>query len=317
MAIDFALLRMLSDGNIHSGVLLGERLDVSRPAIWKKIQQINALGIKVETIARQGYRLQQQINWLDAKQLAHSLTLNTQDVFVFDTIGSTNDFVMANLDYKKQPYMLALAEMQTQGRGRHGSKWLSPIGQNIYLSIGVAYAAIVPDIATLSLAISIRVAEQLRKLGVHAWVKWPNDIFYDNRKLGGFLIESRLESHGPCHVVVGMGLNLWLSESDQKSLDRPSAYIQQSKHLSRNFLLQEIIPGLNELLLNYHKLGFQQHYERWSEFDLLRDRTIQIIDGDKVHEGIAKGINRDGSLILQTSSGVKNIYSGEASIGAL
>ena len=118
--------------------------------------------------------------------------------------------------------MVCFAEHQSAGKGRRGRQWVSPFGSNIYMSIlwrfqqdGIACTA------GLSLAVGVAVIRALKTYGFNeVGLKWPNDIYCQGKKLGGILIEVSGEADGPCAVIIGLGLNLFLPEIQGQTITR-------------------------------------------------------------------------------------------------
>src|SRR5690606_35135199 len=126
-------------------------------------------------------------------------------------VGSTNDWAFELLQSARaaDEVVVCLAECQRSGRGRRGRSWISPFGDNLYLTLAYREPGGVAAVDGLSLVVGISVARALERLGASGIkLKWPNDVFWGDRKLGGILVELRGELATDCHVVIGVGVNV-------------------------------------------------------------------------------------------------------------
>jgi BirA family biotin operon repressor/biotin-[acetyl-CoA-carboxylase] ligase len=168
----------------------------------------------------------------------------------------------------------------------------------------------------LSLVIAIAVERALSELGVDdSKLKWPNDIYLDNKKLAGILLEVSGEYSGHCQVVIGVGLNIKLSEYDAESIDQPWA--QLSEHLGgvdRNTIAATVINHLIKASEQFEKQGFESFQSFWTPRDAFLNRDVDLVLPHKVRSGIARGVNAKGELLLQTDMGLETINAGELSL---
>ena len=133
-------------------------------------------------------------------------------VHLFDSLDSTNDWALGEIANNRVLPFLCIAEHQRGGRGRRGKRWLSPAAANIYMSLAWQFELPASEIGVLPLAQGVAVIRALETIGIHnAWLKWPNDVLVDNRKIAGVLVETR-NFHGGCKLVIGIGLNYCMPE---------------------------------------------------------------------------------------------------------
>ncbi len=314
------ILKLLAPGEAISGELLGEALDISHNAVWKYLSQFRQLGLEVQAIPGSGYQLSRPLELLDKAIILQSLNdsgINLPgELLIKDSTGSTND------DLIKQPLdqqhgCLILAEHQTAGRGRRGRSWVSPFGRNIYLSLGWRFDNSVSQLAGLSLLAGLVVAEVLATFGVSdARLKWPNDILRIKgegfAKLGGCLVEIQGDISGPCQVCIGIGLNFELPEDTQ--LDQDWIDLSDQQHLSRNKIIAQIVQILLQVLPQFSANGLAAYTTRWNALHAFADRQITVNSGSTSLNGVAKGIDEQGALLLEDHAGVKKIHSGELSL---
>ena len=201
-----ALLKCLSDGEFHSGEDLGEMIGVSRAAISKHIKGIQEWGLDIYRVQGKGYKLANQLDMLDQEKL--SAPSPDASLELIPIIGSTNQHLLERTNTLESG-SVCIAEYQAAGRGRRGREWVSPFGANLYLSMYWRLDAGMAAAMGLSLVVGVAVVEALEEMGVEGIkLKWPNDLYHNDKKLAGILVELSGQSGGAAHIVIGLGLNL-------------------------------------------------------------------------------------------------------------
>jgi BirA family biotin operon repressor/biotin-[acetyl-CoA-carboxylase] ligase len=319
-----SLLTLLADGRLHSGEWLAERLGVSRTAVWKGITRLRARGVAIDALPRRGYALASAVELLDEqgiraaiadRQIARlrSLTLK------FD-VDSTNSRLLACLPPPEGLADVMLTEMQHAGRGRRGRHWAAPFGGCIAMSMGWSFCDTAKASPALSLCVGVAVSRALARAGAAGiGVKWPNDLWLHDRKVGGVLIELRAESSGPAHVVIGIGLNVALTPAVRRQLEAPGVRVAAVADAcaaapSRNLIAGAIIDELLSMLVRFERDGFSAYRDAWTSLDVLRDRPAQILMGNTVVCGTARGVDSQGALQLERDGRLQTFVSGEASL---
>lgn len=317
------LLSLLADGEFHSGTELAAVLGVSRTAVWKHLQALAEFGVEVIGISGKGYKLAYRLQLLDRKLIGSYLDEKAGALIsrldIYPIIASTNAYLMEIAHRSPESGRVCLAEYQTAGKGRRGRAWVSPFGHNIYLSILWHYPDGPAAIAGLSLAVGVAVVRALHKLGVReVGLKWPNDIYWQDRKLGGILIEVSGESSGPCSAVIGLGLNLYLPQQQAAAIEQ--AWVDLRQILGdgvidqRNRLVASMLNEIVPVLANFDQNGLHHFIQEWRNFDCLLGRTVTIFIGQQRYDGIVKGVDDQGLLLLEDSAGRTRAYaSGEVS----
>lgn len=306
------LVDALADGQWHSGEDLAARSDITRAALAKRIEKLRDWHLQIEARQGLGYRLSSPLERLDAARLRQWMPRGVT-LEVLAVADSTNTRLLEQ-GGAEDPQVL-LAELQTGGRGRRGRVWVSPFGANLYLSIGWTFAHWPPALSALSLAVGVSCARVLRGLGVDIGVKWPNDLWVAGRKLGGILIEPRGETGGPCRAVIGVGLNLAMSASQATDIAQPWISLNQvlSTPIARNVLAVELIGALFAALRQFESSGFDSFLADWSHFDLTANRNVRIESIPPLN-GVARGIDASGALIVEATGSRHIIHSGEVSL---
>jgi BirA family biotin operon repressor/biotin-[acetyl-CoA-carboxylase] ligase len=315
------LLTLLSDQQFHSGEELGERLGISRAAVSKQMAHWREQGLELDVVNGKGYRLRQPLEWLDRAGILAAMSPEARalstDLLIERKTGSTNDVVMQRLRERPQSGLICLAEQQTAGRGRRGRSWVSPPGCNFYGSLSWTFAEGFAAVEGLSLAVGVAVAEALERLGAAGLgLKWPNDLMLGDRKLGGVLLEMQGEAGGPCHLVVGVGINFYLSPEVAAGIDKPVTDLRAvlGQAVARNRATGIVLESLLLLLRDYARLGFAGWRERWLARDISRGLPVSIVGLAEAIDGVAQGVDGQGALLVQTGRGLQVIHGGEVSL---
>ncbi len=201
---DLLLAGFLSSTETRSGQSIAAELGCSRTAVWKQVGALRALGVGIDAVPGQGYRLREALELLDRERILAAMGASRAalgNVRVLATCDSTND-VVRKLGRDEAHGAAVLAERQTAGRGRHGRRWHSPFARNLYLSLGWIFERGVAELGGLPLVVALAATRAIRGAGLRAQgVKWPNDLVVDGRKLGGCLVEIQGDANGPCRAV--------------------------------------------------------------------------------------------------------------------
>jgi BirA family biotin operon repressor/biotin-[acetyl-CoA-carboxylase] ligase len=195
-----------------------------------------------------------------------------------------------------------------------GRSWISPFASNIYLSIAWQFAHGSERLAGFSLVVALAIVRALNRLGLQgAGIKWPNDVLWKQAKLAGVLIEANGEMHGPTRVVVGLGLNVKMPAQAAKNIDQPWTDLCHAQiSVTRNRIAVHLIEELLQIITTFEEHGFPHFMDEWAERDLCLNRHVIIATSDKIqYEGIARGVDSMGLLLLEQSGGIKAYASGD------
>lgn len=306
------LLKRLACAPHHNRVALAAHFDVSDEVLGQWLGELSAQGVAV-SCAGTVVALQTDIDWLDlgcVKQHSKQpfkveLSLETE---------STN----ADLQHRGSQaciHQLALTtEHQRAGRGRLGRVWQSPIAQNIALSVGWQFNRSAMSLEGLSLAVGAALAQALeRSFGVSLSLKWPNDLYLNDCKCGGILVDVSGDLTQSCTVIVGVGLNVAITRQAGDTIDQPWAALSSmiEGDVSRSAILGVMLDALSAALQSYETGGFEQWRASFSARDWLAGQAV-IIEGGTEMTGRAAGVNSEGAMLVQTAEGVLPIYAGEA-----
>lgn len=320
-----AVLRLLADGERHSGQQLAASLGISRAAVWKQVQTLRRLGLETMAVRGAGYRLERPIELLTRSVIEGFLSATArrqlERLELFTVLESTNTFLLSGSRPATRKVAVCLAEMQSAGRGRRGRAWLAPLGGGLCLSIAAVFATQPEDLAALGLAAGV-IARRVvvASTGLPVQLKWPNDLLVHDRKLGGILVELSAESHGPCFVVIGVGINV---SAVPRLHPGDGAWIPGAIDLaaasgaappSRNRLAADLIEAYTGLLADYETRGFAGYHAEFTDGDYLCGRRIAAEGARGTTEGCAMGVGLDGALLIETANGVARIVAGDVSV---
>ena len=251
---------------------------------------------------------------ISARLTAQSLT--AWQLVVKPVVTSTNDIVREYDERGEGHGVAVMAEEQTRGRGRRGRTWHSPAGANLYCSIGWHFSGPLEALSGLSLSVGAMVAEAcLGVCGADLQLKWPNDLYAGDQKVGGVLIEMLGARDNAQAAVIGIGLNVSMSADDGASIDRPWTDLSTAsgRDIDRNELASAVLHQLAEGLAQIDQQGCAPWLNLWRRRDYLRGRAI-VVDGSPPVAGIAAGVSDTGALVIETESGRQEVSGGEASV---
>ena len=264
------------------------------------------LGVMIEVVNK---------NPLDKEKILSKLSNEFRSKVVleiFDTISSTNDYLLRKEKNKDKDIKICIAEEQTKGRGRRGKSWISPKFKNIYFSLNSYLKK--EDLSGLSIAVALSVSKVLKKINVMSLIKWPNDLLVGNKKICGILIETAKVGE-LTKVVIGIGINVNMEYSELIDQEWTSIKLEKKQSVDRNSIITEMINQLCITLNKFEQEEFDYFINKFTSLDLLKDKQFTL--KDKPNETfIGKGIDNKGLLIAQNlkDQRIVKFSSGEVSL---
>lgn len=316
------ILDALKDGEFHSGESLGDILGVSRTAVWKQLQKLEEIGLQVESVKGTGYRVVNGIDLLKKEDISAYLRESNRNkprsIELFQSLDSTNKYLREQAEKSDYSGCVVLAERQTSGRGRRGKAWASPFAANIYMSILWDFEQGAQALEGLSLAVGVAVRRALIELGLEdVRLKWPNDIYVGNKKLGGILLEMIGDPAGYCSVVIGVGINVSMPASMAVDIDQPwtDCCSESDAPIGRSRLAALLIDNIFDILKDFERLGFAGYRDEWQEADAFKGQQGTISTPRDSISGTVMGVDNSGAVQLKMMSGeVKSFIGGELSL---
>ena len=307
-----------TDGYV-SGQELCDRLGVSRTAVWKVIGQLREEGYEIEAVRSRGYRLCGAGDVLSEAEIASVLETKSlgRNLRFIDEIDSTNNEIRRMAENGAPDGTLAIAEIQTAGKGRRGRAWTSPRGSGIWMSFllrpdfAPEYASMLTLVAAMAVEKGIREQTEL-----DCQIKWPNDIVLNGRKICGILTEMSTEEDSIRYVVVGIGINVNTKDFPEEISKTATSLAIETGHIVRR------APLVASILKAWE--GFYETYKKTLDLSLLKEeynshlvnigREVKVLAPKGDYLGISHGITDTGELIVETNGEMREVMSGEVSV---
>ena len=310
-------------GDYVSGQELCDQFGVSRTAVWKAIGQLKKEGYGIEAVRNKGYCLVSEGGIYGQHELESRMDTKWagHPVIFYDALPSTN--LQAKLDAENGAAegTLLVADMQTAGRGRRGRSWSSPGGTNAYFTLIIKPDFRVELASMVTLVMGLAVADGIRKTcGVEACIKWPNDIVIGGKKVCGMLAEMSAERDYIHYVVIGVGINVGQQAFPAEIADMATCLQEECGHrVSRAELVANVMKEFEasyEIFQREGSLkGLMEHY---NSLLVNRDREVRVLAPGAEFQGISKGINDTGELLVEKEDGtISKVYAGEVSVRGL
>ena len=309
----FDIIHLLNNKDFISGEILSQKLNISRTAIWKKIQILKKLGYSIESVKNKGYRLISRPDIPISEEVLFNLNTDIigKKIYYFKSIPSTNLYAKELINKNAIEGTVVVSDIQTKGRGRKDRKWFSPEGGLwfsiiLYPNIPIQYAMFV------TMAMSVSLTQAINKLtGLYPVIKWPNDLLLNGKKICGILTELDAEMDRINYSIVGVGINVNNSMKNElidKAISICNVY---NRKISRVELLRLILYYFD---INYLKIISNEYkYIRdlWFSNTNIIGKNVRL-KGEKTDvEGVVVNIDDNGYLILKTNNKNIRVVSGD------
>ena len=304
------LIEILADGEFHSGEELAASFGITRAGINKYMKVLREWGLDFTSVQGKGYCLIAPIDLIKKCKIDHYYQADSR-CEILPIIDSTNQYLLDKIGQLRSGDS-CVAEFQSKARGRRGRKWFSPFGSNLYFSMYWQLEQGVAAAMGMSLVVGIVIADTLRELsGQDIKVKWPNDLYLNDQKLAGILIELAGKTGDCAHAIIGIGVNLMMTNPDPNIVNQKWANLGK---VDRNLLVARIVKNLNIKLSEFEKQGLAPFISDWNRLDNFANRPVKLLIGDNIIRGIAKGINEQGALMLEQDGKIHAHIGGEISL---
>ncbi|MDX2493916.1 MAG: biotin--[acetyl-CoA-carboxylase] ligase [Desulfuromusa sp.] len=297
-----------------SGQEISRALNISRAAVWKQVEVLRGLGFEIEAKHSLGYRLLAAPDLLLASEIERGLNcqLIGRSVISLPETDSTNAQARRLAEEGAIEGTVVVADQQSAGRGRRGRRWESPHGVNLYCSILLRPQIPVQQAPQLTFLTAVAVAETLQELcQCSPEVKWPNDILIDGAKISGLLNEMNAETEQIHFVILGVGVNLNMTESqfpDVLNYPATSAFLETGQPIDRLKFLRFFLQRLDLYYTEFLQEGFTPIRRRWETLCNMINRQVEVNQS----RGTVVGLDADGALRLQLDNGqIERILAGD------
>lgn len=313
------ILKILRQADTYiSGQELCSQLGVSRTAVWKVIQQLKDEGYGIEAVSSKGYTVTSYPDVMTAAEIGSLLPEHAlfSNIHYKSVVGSTNDEAKLMAENGAPEGTLVVTECQEKGKGRLGRTWVSPSGENIYMSFVLRPQIEPTNASMLTLIAAMAVLDAIHNQGIDAKIKWPNDIVNDGKKLCGILTEMSSQMECINYIVVGIGINVHQRTFDERiQATAASLDLAAGKTVKRSQVIADVLTAFE----HYYQL-----FLKTKDLSLLKDsynaqlvnmgKQIRIIDRSGERCGISAGIDDSGCLIAEIDGKTEHIMSGEVSV---
>lgn len=321
---ELIILRELlaKEAGFVSGSALASKLGVSRVAVWQHMEKLRGQGFGFQAIRARGYRLTKRPTQLNSTFIEALSKGRAQDcsIVLLDEIDSTNDEAARQLAAGRTAPFVVIARKQTKGRGRFGRTWHSDKVGNIYASFGFRPQLSPEAMQTFTLWMGVNVCDLVSQFSKAVpSLKWPNDLLFHGRKAGGMLTEARIDSDMIRELVFGIGLNVNAAD-DTLPADLAKRATSLSEQSSGPLDLNRFAAALTGRVLEAYDIFTQgKHREKlpdmWQKYDLLRGKTVAVLQGACRFVGTAAGIDDEGALLLRDEGGsLQRFRAGEVTL---
>ena len=298
------------------------KLDLDDDSATNLISQLQQLGLPIITSDKDEIFLAKHIQPLAIEliktQLSENITEELDFLPVFLTLDSTNQHFKNTKSELSELTRVCLAEHQASGRGRRSKQWVSPLASNIYLSLHTRLKIPLKQIGGLSLVVGISIIDGLKRLGIKGLeIKWPNDIYWEDKKLAGILIESTKIQENCVELIIGLGINVDMPESNAKEIDQAWVDLNNitGDQVCRNKVVASIIDQLISNINKYQQCGLEAFMSQWQELDYLFQKSIVVKSPDGTEKiGKAVGVNEQGELLMDLGGQIECIHAGDISV---
>lgn len=315
------ILQLLNDADSYiSGEEISNKLGVSRTAIWKVINSLKEKGYKIESVTRKGYKLISSPDILGEEEIHYNLNtrLIGQKIITFDQIGSTNQEAKKLALEGMEEGTVIIADEQIAGKGRRGRNWVSPPGTGIWMSMILRPDTQPENASMITLVAGLAVCKAIHQItSMKALIKWPNDIVINGKKICGILTEMNSEIDFINFVVVGIGINVNISEFPPE-LDNiaTSLMLEGNEKYKRKTLVKKILEEFEECYNKYLQTeDLQGIVDDYNSYCVNIGKEVKVISKSEEITGKVKCVTQKGELIIIGSNGDDIlITSGEVSV---
>lgn len=308
MALKNKVLAVLEEnkGKSVSGNEIAKSVGMTRSAVWKAVKQLRSEGYTILAATNKGYCLTEDNDFMSEQSIFEHLTTVQigRKTDIFRSIDSTNNFAKSLAQLGAEHGTTVISEVQSQGKGRMGRSFHSPIGLGIYMSVVLRPKLSVEHSLLITSCVAVAVSEAIEKVtGLECSIKWVNDIYVGNKKLCGILTEAsvNVEQGGLDYAVVGIGLNVHNTNFPKQISDiATSLYMETGEKFSKSILVAEILNSLEAHLENIRDKSFIEEYRRRSN---LIGKRIEITHNDEVTQAECIGIDEICRLLVRYDNG--------------
>ncbi len=302
------------------GELLTGATRLSRAGVWKHIHYLRHQGFGITASIKKGYCLTEIPDRLFPALIQTGLETKivAREVYYFESIDSTNRIAKQYAAEAVTDGTVVIAEEQTRGKGRMNRDWVSPQYSNILCSVIFYPPMPTSKVFRLTMLASIAVVRTLAAVcGVAASIKWPNDVYINGKKVCGILTEFFADHDSIKYAVVGIGLNVNIDIAHYPAIAGSATSLLQvcGHRVSRLTVFKNLAKQIDSLYQELLSTDGEDLQKEWQRHSMVCNRQVSIVSGEKIMRGTARGITRDGHLVLIDEQGeLHEIVCGDLSL---
>lgn len=303
-----------------SGQKISEELGVTRSMVWKVINGLREEGYEIDSVTNKGYHLVSVPDLVTEEEIQSVLDTKVfgKVIYSYEEVASTNEIAKAKAREGAKEGTVFIAESQTKGRGRLGKAWESPGGTGIWMSVVVRPNILPQDVSAITLITGLAVCKAIRETTqLPAYIKWPNDIVVNGKKVCGILTEMSAEIDRVNYVIIGIGINVNTATFPEELEEiGTSLKIESHKDYKRGDLAAKVLMALEKYYDLYKKnKSLLPVIDEYKKLCITLKNEVFIVDNKEAYRADPVGIDPAGALIVNKKDGTKTvIQSGEVSV---
>lgn len=315
------ILTLLKEADTYiSGQDICTHFGVSRTAVWKAINQLKKEGYVIEAVPNKGYYLKTSpdiISYSEMKSVLNTKWIG-EELYFYEEIDSTNTKAKQLAETGATSGTLVVSNMQTAGKGRRGRQWESPSETGIFMTLILKPDMNPSKASMLTLVMALAVVKACNEVTKSTcYIKWPNDIVLNKKKICGILTEMSAEMDYINHIVIGIGINANVDSFPEELKNKATSLkIENGKEVKRAMLINRIMVHFeHEYEIFMHNESMKAQIDEYNEFLINKDKEVTIIEPSNQYQGIALGIDEIGKLLVKKEDGkIEAVYAGEVSV---
>ena len=301
-----------------SGSQLGERLGISRVAIWKHIEALKEEGYDINGVSGRGYQLEDSgIIIPDEIMAGLPQQLIGSQIYYYPRLDSTNEALKRSIKDHPSEGTVYVAGKQEEGKGRRGRKWESSSG-GLWFSFLLRPTLSLPQTALLSLVFAVSLVKSLDVFsGSLCQIKWPNDVYCQGKKIAGILLEMSGEIDNADYLIVGIGINVNVRKNDFPAAiaaSSTSLLEVNGREIDADEVLLTVLKDLDSYYQEYLKNGFSDIRLEFKSRCLHLGKVIETVRGQDIIRGINTDIDEMGNLMVQCQDDLLRISTGDVKV---
>lgn len=300
-----------------SGEEISEKLGITRSAVWKHIKSIKEQGYTIESSTKKGYKIIAFPDLLTSEIVKYNINTSVfgKEVIYLESIDSTNDYAKQIVNSVNEGAII-ISEEQTKGRGRTGRKWYSAKGDGVYFSLILKPNLYPYEAPFITQIVAASIVKGFKNLGIDSFIKWPNDIIINNKKVCGILTEMAAEIDEINYLVIGIGINVKTNYFSEDVENIATSIYREGYNINRIDILKSILEEFEKLYYFYIETKCKSEIMKiCKEYSVIMGKEIYVIKGEHKEKVKCIDINEEGNLIvLDANLEKKELISGEVSI---